>query len=123
MSSTNRLQTAAIPRVECFPWPPKWAPAEKVVYSLTDEIRKLLMSEWDPCGINDVAECADEYDNYIAGVKFLCLRKSISEIAEYLHFIETDYMGGLNNKSVEDLRPLAEKLFWLGANASGGCDV
>jgi hypothetical protein len=31
-------------------------------------IRRILMSEWDPIGVNDTPEAADEYDGYIGPV-------------------------------------------------------
>ena len=31
-------------------------------------IRGVLMAEWDPIGVSDIPEAADEYDSYIGGV-------------------------------------------------------
>ena len=31
-------------------------------------IRAVLMAEWDPIGVSDIPEAADEYDSYIGGV-------------------------------------------------------
>lgn len=32
------------------------------------KIRAILMAKWDPIGVSEVPEAADEYDSYIGGV-------------------------------------------------------
>lgn len=56
-------------------------------------IRDLLLRQWDPIGINEVPEAADEYDSYIGGVYDL-LEQGASEadIANHLRAIEVDRM-------------------------------
>ena len=56
-------------------------------------IRRVLMAEWDPIGISDIPEAADEYDSYIGGVYEL-LERGVSEanIRDYLRNIEVDRM-------------------------------
>lgn len=57
-------------------------------------IRNILMSEWDPIGVNDTPEAADEYDGYIGPVLDLLNAKASSEkIAGYLQEVETQRMG------------------------------
>ena len=74
---------------------------------IRSRIRRVLMEEWDPIGVEDVPEAADEYDSYIGGVFDLLERKaSGDELAEYLRRIEIDRMG-LVNASREPLVPEA----------------
>ena len=35
---------------------------------IIDEIRQILLNMWDPIGVADMPECADEYDCRIGGV-------------------------------------------------------
>lgn len=72
---------------------------------IRSRIRWVLMEEWDPIGVKDVPEAADEYDSYIGGI-FELLERNASgqEVAEYLRRIEIDKMG-LVNTSGEPLMP------------------
>ena len=57
-------------------------------------IRRLLKEQWDPFGVSDTPEAADEYDSYIGDVYELIKRDaSASEISAYLCKIEVDQMG------------------------------
>ena len=69
------------------------------------QIRAILMAEWDPIGVNDVPEAADEYDSYIGGVYEL-LEQGASEesIRVYLREIEVESME-MVNASREPLLP------------------
>jgi hypothetical protein len=56
-------------------------------------IRRVLMAEWDPIGVSDIPEAADEYDSYIGGVYELLERgSSQTSIYAYLRSIEVDRM-------------------------------
>ena len=56
-------------------------------------IRRVLMAEWDPIGVSDIPEAADEYDSYIGGVYELLERgASAANICDYLRNIEVDQM-------------------------------
>jgi hypothetical protein len=58
------------------------------------EIRRILMSKWDPIGVSDVPEAADEYDMYIGAIYGMLDRNATdAEIAEYLLSVETGRMG------------------------------
>ena len=35
-------------------------------------VRYLLISEWDPIGVQGIAEAADEYDSYVASSAGCC---------------------------------------------------
>jgi uncharacterized protein (TIGR03435 family) len=61
---------------------------------LWSAVRHVLMAQWDPIGVSDTPEAADEYDGYIGAVCDLLARKaSHNEIAAYLREIETQRMG------------------------------
>jgi len=60
-----------------------------------DEIRKILISEWDPigCGVPD-----DEYDMYIPEIYLLLqARVDVTELADHLETLETKNMGLTGN--------------------------
>jgi hypothetical protein len=55
------------------------------------QIRTVLMSKWDPIGVNEVPKAADEYDSYIGGVYELLERGASEEsIRAYLRNIEIE---------------------------------
>lgn len=59
-----------------------------------DAIRRILMAEWDPIGVNDTPEAADEYDGYIGPLlDLLNARASSDEVAQYLRTVEIERMG------------------------------
>jgi hypothetical protein len=59
-----------------------------------DVIRQILMSEWDPIGVNDTPEAADEYDGYVGPVLDLLTAGASSErVAKYLQDVEIERMG------------------------------
>jgi hypothetical protein len=62
------------------------------------EVRLLLMSEWDPIGVQGVAEAADEYDSYV-GVVGRMLREGATAdaIASYLSNVRSG-MGAADGK-------------------------
>lgn len=58
------------------------------------EIRRVLMSVWDPIGIKDEPACADEYDRYVDDILQLLVSGSNSRtIADHLAGIVTGPMG------------------------------
>jgi hypothetical protein len=58
------------------------------------ELRRILVEEWDPIGVREVPEAADEYDGYL-GPLAARLREGASAevIADYLTEVEEDRMG------------------------------
>ena len=65
------------------------------------KIRDILLLNWDPIGINNIPEAADEYDSYVTDIYKLLIKDSKpDEIIKYLNKIEVDNMG---------LSPNAEK--------------
>lgn len=79
---------------------------------LAAEIRSLLFCEWDPCGVNQNADCANEYDEYLPAIYRLASeRRSIEEIAAQLNFIESSYISMVPRKELN--RAIAEKIIAL----------
>jgi len=72
-------------------------------------IRRVLMAEWDPIGVSDIPEAADEYDSYIGGVYELLERgASAANICDYLRNIEVDQME-MVDASRQPLLPEAKR--------------
>jgi hypothetical protein len=63
-------------------------------------MRDLLMKEWDPIGVKNVPEAADEYDGYVGDLLQLVSRSSSPQILfSYLWKIETEHMGLPGNEA------------------------
>jgi hypothetical protein len=62
---------------------------------ITDEIRDVLVSEWDPISVMDDPQWPrDEYDSYIGEIyRYLARGESAEFIARHLCFIEDSRMG------------------------------
>ena len=64
------------------------------VREIQDKIRHVLMTEWDPIGVRDMPEAADEYDSYIGGLYGLIQRcASRDDIVTHLRNLEVERMG------------------------------
>ena len=76
-------------------------------------IRTALMQHWDPIGVADVPEAADEYDGYMGSVyRILAGTRSEEEMVDFLHRTETETMD-LCPSSREVLRAVARQLLSL----------
>jgi hypothetical protein len=72
-------------------------------------IRQILLREWDPIGVRDVAEAQDEYDGYVGGVyRLLANGASTRAVADHLARIQTESME--LPTSAETLLPVAIRL-------------
>jgi hypothetical protein len=62
-------------------------------------VREIFMREWDPIGVADVEEAADEYDTYVgrAYVMLMDEHASAEAIAAYLFEIAANNMGLSSN--------------------------
>ncbi|WP_435639944.1 hypothetical protein [Micavibrio aeruginosavorus] len=75
-------------------------------------IQKILLNEWDPIGIRDIAEAQDEYDSYVPDIcEMISSQKTQSEILDFLWNVETEHMGLCGNKKKSE--KIAERLFNL----------
>ena len=71
------------------------------------------MQYWDPIGVKDIPEAADEYDSYVGGVYRLIASGSTAQgLAEHLARIELTRMG---TGPIDPARliPVAERLLAL----------
>jgi len=58
-------------------------------------IRKILLADWDPIGVSDIPEAADEYDAYADTVFSMLVNQnaSVDDVAQYLFKVATERMG------------------------------
>ncbi len=68
-----------------------------------DAIRRILLKEWDPIGVNEIEEAQDEYNSYVGAIyKLLIDRKAKHEIFDYLWWVETEHMGLTGNRQMTE---------------------
>ncbi len=86
---------------------------------IQEQIRQILLNDWDPIGIRDVPEAQDEYDSYVGGVyRLLADGAAAVEVAKHLARIEGEQMG---LPSSADVRlSVATKLCGLNVKISNG---
>jgi len=85
----------------------------KKAAQIQDSIRQVLFRDWDPIGVNDNPNLADEYDNYLAPVyRILTGSRSEEELVQFFFRTESETIG-LSTDSTERLRPMARKLLEL----------
>lgn len=62
-------------------------------------IREVLMRYWDPIGVADIPQAADEYDSYISEVHGLLIRREpLYKMVDFLWSVETEHMGLVGNR-------------------------
>lgn len=67
--------------------------------SLHLKIKKVLLEDWDPIGIQGISEAQDEYDSYVAEIHAkLISRRPVDEVFDYLWRAETEHMGLAGNR-------------------------
>ena len=77
---------------------------------IQDQIRSILLTDWDPIGVGEIPEAADEYDGYVGGIyRLLNAHASVDDVARHLHEIVISSIG-LSSRGIEDHRDVAEKL-------------
>jgi hypothetical protein len=70
---------------------------------MQSEIRRILLSEWDPIGVSDVPEAQDEYDGYIAQIYGILIRREPKQkLVEFLWWAETQNMGLFGSRKRAD---------------------
>ncbi|MBN1396048.1 MAG: hypothetical protein JW959_13580 [Pirellulales bacterium] len=86
-----------------------------------EEIRRILLREWDPIGVADVAEAQDEYDGYVGQIHGLLIRHEPKQkIVEFLWWVETEHMGLCGNRVHTE--HVADRLLQLREEISGKCE-
>ena len=85
-----------------------------------EQIRQVLLHDWDPIGIVDSDWPQDEYDSYIGGIYRLIASGARPEaIAKHLVRIECEWMG-LPGQMGKELMPVARKLSDLDVRLESG---
>jgi hypothetical protein len=80
--------------------------------SLSGNVKKILLSEWDPIGIRYIDGADGEYDMYIPHLcQMIKKNLSIDEIYKYLRWIEVERLG--LDGDIKVTRSGAEKLWSL----------
>jgi hypothetical protein len=75
-------------------------------------IREVLLREWDPIGVADFPQAADEYDSYIGQVYGLLIcREPLSKLVDFLWWAEREHMGLAGNRRRTE--QVAERLLRL----------
>ncbi len=82
--------------------------------NLQESVKQIILSAWDPIGINQIPEAEDEYDAYVLPLCGLIMRgSSVEEIFKYLRKIETEHIGLGGNR--EHTLAVAQKLHQIGS--------
>ena len=78
-------------------------------------VRRLLVARWDPIGVADVPEAADEYDSYVLRLGGQLRQGArVEELAAYLSSVRTESMG-LDPDPAADLAVAQRLLEWYDA--------
>jgi hypothetical protein len=77
---------------------------------IQEQIRQVLLRDWDPIGVQEIPEAQDEYDSYVGGVyRLLVSSAQDEELVEHLYRIERETMG-LGPRDKSGLLPVVQKL-------------
>jgi hypothetical protein len=81
-----------------------------------DELRAVVMQEWDPIGVSGFPEAADEYDSYLGQIAKR-LREGVSDqaLGSFLTHITDDEMG-LNPRPEANLAAARAMREWYDAS-------
>lgn len=59
-----------------------------------EELKTLLLNDWDPIGVAGIAEAADEYDSYALQIHAMLVGGARPEsVAEFLNWVATSRMA------------------------------
>src|SRR5262245_21485576 len=62
-------------------------------------IRQILLQDWAPVGVGDIAEAQDVYDSYVSKIHGMLIRHEPKhKLVDHLWWIETDYMRLAGNR-------------------------
>lgn len=68
-----------------------WQPSKS---ELSDNVRHILLHDWDPIGICEIPEASDEYTSYVGGVCSLLIDGADAfSLRQHLAQLETVGMG------------------------------
>lgn len=81
-----------------------------------DAVRRVLLHDWDPIGVGELAMAQDEYDSYVWKICGLLMRReSKVKLFDHLWMIETVHMGLTGDREhtervVERLMQISDEL-------------
>lgn len=87
------------------------------------KVRELFLREWDPIGISDIPEAADEYDTYAneAHAMLMVEHASADSLFAYQQRAATDHMGLSDSRAFNDAsRHVADRLRRASADIRAG---
>lgn len=68
--------------------------------SLLSDVKRVLLMDWDPIGIQKIPDASTEYDGYAPGIcQLLRESRSVEEICAHLRWIVVDRMGLDDNET------------------------
>lgn len=82
---------------------------------LVSRVDDLLLSEWDPIGVNTFEGAFDEYSSYAPGLTRVAMRGNAGAVADQLSRLRTQSMGLRSNMTAD--RVFAERLVAVVAEA------
>ncbi len=69
-------------------------PAKTQIFRTFEDIRQVLLRDWDPIGVKDSPEAQDEYDSYVWPVYSILLKRGgPRDVAAYLAELVQESMG------------------------------
>lgn len=68
-----------------------------------ERIRAILLHDWDPIGVAQIAEAQDEYDSYVSEIHGMLIRREPRQkLIDHLWWIESSAMGLCGNRPRTD---------------------
>ncbi len=77
---------------------------------IRSQIRRVLLTVWDPIGVKDEPNAQDEYDGYVGEIYGLLVQKATDqEMTNRLLYVVQETMG-LDTAKAEDMQPTVRAL-------------
>src|SRR5688572_2350830 len=93
---------------------------EERAREIQQAIGEVLLQNWDPIHVKDVAQARDEYEAYVGGVyRLVASGATARQIAQHLVQIETEQLG-FKDTDPKMLIPVANKLMKLNVRLESG---
>ncbi|WP_213993554.1 hypothetical protein [Sodalis sp. dw_96] len=77
--------------------------------NFSQQVKTILLNDWDPIGIKDLPEANDEYDDYVFTVcEMISEGKHESDFYDFLFWVESERI--CLHVNTEHIKSIAEKL-------------
>ena len=84
-----------------------------------ENIRAILLKQWDPIGVADIPEAQDEYDSYVGEIYVMLIRNEARHaIVDHLWRVETEHMCLVGNR--RHIETIADRLLRLRDDMEAG---